>query len=47
MSLSCNVSEVLHTFAVYDLEGIDLIRFEKGQREDDAAQEYLAKFSGE
>jgi len=27
-------------------EGIDLIRFKKGQRKDDVAQKYLSKFSG-
>jgi len=28
-------------------EGIDLVTFEKGQRKDDVAQEYLARFKGE
>src|SRR3989449_5988210 len=28
-------------------EGIDLVTFEKGQRKDDVAQEYLARFEGE
>jgi hypothetical protein len=28
-------------------EGIDLVTFEKGQRKDDVAQEYLARFDGE
>src|SRR3984893_11892552 len=28
-------------------EGVDLVTFEKGQRKDDVAQEYLAKFNGE
>jgi hypothetical protein len=28
-------------------EGVDLVTFEKGQRKDDVAQEYLAKFEGE
>jgi hypothetical protein len=28
-------------------EGIDLVTFEKGQRKDDVAQEYLARFAGE
>ncbi len=28
-------------------EGVDLVRFEKGQRKDDVAQEYLAGFSGD
>ena len=28
-------------------EGIDLVTFEKGQRKDDVAQQYLAKFEGE
>jgi hypothetical protein len=28
-------------------EGIDLVPFEKGQRKDDVAQEYLARFEGE
>src|ERR1700674_2408420 len=28
-------------------EGIDLVTFEKGQRKDDVAQQYLARFNGE
>jgi hypothetical protein len=28
-------------------EGVDLVTFEKGQRKDDVAQEYLARFTGE
>ena len=28
-------------------EGVDLVTFEKGQRKDDVAQQYLAKFEGE
>src|ERR1700760_1847068 len=28
-------------------EGVDLVTFEKGQRKDDVAQEYLATFTGE
>ena len=28
-------------------EGVDLITFEKGQRTDDVAQQYLATFTGE
>ena len=28
-------------------EGIDLVTFEKGQRKDDVAQEYLARFAGD
>ena len=28
-------------------EGIDLVTFEKGQRKDDVAQQYLASFTGE
>jgi hypothetical protein len=28
-------------------EGVDLVTFEKGQRKDDLAQEYLARFTGE
>jgi hypothetical protein len=30
-----------------DTEGLDLVTFEKGQRKDDVAQEYLAAFEGE
>jgi hypothetical protein len=30
-----------------DAEGVELITFEKGQRKDDIAQEYLAQFDGE
>lgn len=30
-----------------DAEGIDLVPFEKGQRKDDVAQQYLASFEGE
>src|SRR5438552_2914006 len=30
-----------------DAEGLDLVTFEKGQRKDDVAQQYLASFTGE
>jgi hypothetical protein len=30
-----------------DTEGVDLVTFEKGQRKDDVAQQYLASFEGE
>jgi hypothetical protein len=30
-----------------ETEGVDLVTFEKGQRKDDVAQQYLAKFAGE
>src|SRR5712691_4088533 len=30
-----------------DTEGLDLVTFEKGQRKDDVAHEYLARFTGE
>lgn len=30
-----------------DAEGVDLVTFEKGQRKDDVAQEYLAAFEGD
>jgi hypothetical protein len=32
---------------VVETEGLDLVTFEKGQRKDDVAQEYLASFTGE
>lgn len=35
----------IETFA--KAEGIDLVKFEKGQRKDDVAQQYLARFSAE
>lgn len=37
--------EALERFA--DTEGVDLVTFEKGQRKDDVAQQYLAAFEGE
>ena len=37
--------EAIERFVV--TEGIDLVTFEKGQRKDDVAQEYLARFEGE
>ena len=30
-----------------ETEGVDLVTFEKGQRKDDVAQQYLASFEGE
>src|SRR5437773_4201560 len=30
-----------------ETEGVDLVTFEKGQRKDDVAQEYLAEFTGD
>ena len=30
-----------------ETEGLDLVTFEKGQRKDDVAQEYLASFEGD
>src|ERR1700674_2352932 len=35
------IEQFVHT------EGIDLVTFEKGQRKDDVAQQYLARFNGE
>jgi len=37
--------EAMERFA--ETEGVDLVTFEKGQRKDDVAQAYLAKFQGD
>jgi hypothetical protein len=37
--------EAMERFA--ETEGVDLVTFEKGQRKDDVAQEYLAEFEGD